>query len=403
MANQTGVRTTTQYTTETRNVRDVHDKIMLYDPSAAPLITLLNRVKRRKAVKTTHHEWFERDYCAQWTTSAAAASALTTATTLTVTDGTLFNAGSMFVAPKAVTSSSAPELMRVTAVTGNVLTIVRDVGGAGVDTIASGDSLRIVGSAHEENGALPTAMASVPSAHSTYLQIVRTTTNYSNTAIATNVYGAPGSDRDLQHYMDMVEHKKKLNSILLWGRASQDTTGGPSGYPIRTTMGLRSIISTNVTDASGMLTRKKFSTFARSAFRYGEKEKILLCSPLIKEAITAWGTNFLKVSPGEDTFGVNIMKVETAFGVFAMVNDWMLEDGVTGKNGFGSLAFSIDLDMITYLYLQNNGVNRDTKVELDVVKDGSDGKRDQIISESGFRIMLENRHAMLYDVTDYMQ
>ncbi|HET6456015.1 MAG TPA: DUF5309 family protein [Armatimonadota bacterium] len=403
MANQTGVRTTSQYATETRNVRDVHDKIMLYDPTVAPLITLLNRVKRRKAVKSTHHEWFERDYCAVWTTANGAATAATTDVTLTVTDGTLFNAGTLFVAPKAATSSTAPELMRVTVVLGNVLTIVRDVGGAGVDTITSGDSLRIVGSAHEENGPLPTAMASAPSPKSTYLQIIRTVTNYSNTAIATNVYGAPGSDRDLQHYMDMVEHKKKLNSILLWGRSSQDLTGGISGYPIRTTMGLRSVIATNITDAGGMLTRKKFANFARSAFRYGEKDKILLCAPLIKQAITEWGVNFLKVSPGEDKFGVNITKVETAFGNFAMVNDWTLEDGVTGKNGFGSLAFSIDLDMITYLYLNNNGMNRDTKVELDVVKDGVDGKKDQIITEGGFRIMLENRHAMLYNVTDYMQ
>lgn len=403
MANQTGVRLTSQFITETRNIRDVHDKIMYFDPSAAPLITLLNRVNRRKAIKSTHHEWLERDYCAQWTTAAAACAALTTATTLTVSDGTIFAAGYLFCAPKAVTSSVAPELMRVTLVTGNVLTIVRDVGGAGVDTIASGDALRLVGSAAEEDGALPDPVSSVPTPKSTYLQIVRTVTHYSNTAIATAVYGVPGSDRDHEHSLNMIEHKKKLNSILLWGRSSQALTGGPNSKPIRTTMGLRQAISTNISDAGGMLTRKKFANFARSAFRYGEKDKILLCAPIIKQAITEWGVNFLKVGPGQNKFGVNITSVETAFGNFAMVNDWMLEDGVASKNGFGGLAFSVDLDMITYLYLNNNGLNRDTHVELDVVKDGRDGKRDQIVTEGGFRIMLENRHAMLFGVTDYMQ
>jgi hypothetical protein len=80
----------------------------------------------------------------------------------------------------------------------------------------------------------------------------------------------------------------------------------------------------------------------------------------------------------------------------------MLEDGVSGKNGFGGLAFSIDLDELWYCFLKNNGVNRDTHVILDAIKDVDDGKTDEILTEFSFKVKLEKYHGMLYNVTDFM-
>jgi len=381
----------------------VYDQIMLYEPDVAPLITLLNRVKNRRPVKQTKYEWFEDDYVAQWTTAAATAGNHTTDTTLTVTDGTLFVAGDMFCHPRAVTSYVAPEICRVTVVSGNVLTLIRDVGSAGVDTITSGDALRLLGSAHEENGAIPSPKGTSKLPKYTYLQIEKTATSFSNTAIAVATYGTKGSDRDNEHIKAMVEQKRKLNSTLLWGRSSQDLTGGPNSNPIRTTMGLRQAISTNITDVGGILTRKKFEEFSRTSFRYGKKEKILLACPLLVSAINEWATNFLMVKPAEDHYGVSISEVQTGHGTFAMVKDWMLEDGVASKNGFAGVSFAVDLDEIEYLYLKNNGLNRDTHIELNAVQDGTDGKKDQIVTEYGFKISREKFHSMLYDMTDYMQ
>jgi len=403
MAQIIGTRTSKQAIDEVALIRQVDDRIADVEPNVAPLVTLINKLKRRQSVKSSRYEHFEQDYVARWAQNSSSAVANNAAsTTVTVVDGTIFVPGDMFVVPKIATSSAAPELVRVTVVAGNVLTVVRDVGTAGVDTIPANGALRLVGNTYEENGALPSAKTSGRVQKITYLQILRTVTDFSNTAIAQDTYGAPQGDRQREHRRKLIEHKEKINATLLWGRPSESLTGGPSSNPLRTATGLRSIISTNIVDAGGILTVKKFFEFARLSFRYGPEKKILLAAPKLKEAVNAWALSHLLVKPTDTKFGVGIQQVETPYGIFGLVLDWMLEDGISGQYGFSGLGFGVDLDQITYLYLNNNGLNRDTHVELDVVKAGADGKKDQILSECGFKIKLERNHSMLYNVTDYM-
>ena len=404
MANVQGTRTTSQQISDTALVRQVDDRIADVEPNTAVLVTLLNKLRKREAVKSPRVEWFERDYVPRWATMGSAATPNNASSTLvTVTDGTLFVPGDMFVVPKIVSSSAAPELCRVVSIGSNTLTVVRDVGSAGIDTIPANGALRIVGCAFEENSAFPTAKSTAKVPKLTYTQIFRTATDFSRTAASSEAYGAANGDRKLEHRYKLIEHKEKLNAALLWGRASEGLTAGPNSNPLRTTAGLRSIISTNIVDAGGTLTVKKFDEFARLAFRYGPKQKILVACPLLKGAITAWAASHLMVKPGEDHFGVNIMNVETAYGTWAVVLDYMLEAGVAGQYGFASLGFSVDLDQISYVYLNNNGINSDTHVELDAIKDGKDGFRDEILTEGGYKIKLEKNHGMLYNITDYMQ
>src|SRR5262249_41850254 len=170
-------------------------------------------------------EWFEDDYVARWATNSATSVVNNTnSTTVTVTDGTLFVPGDLFVVPKDITVAGvnlgAAEVVRVTAVSSNTLTVIRDVGGAGVDTIAANAPLRFTGNAYEEGGAIPTAKTTAPSKLTTYTQIFRTTCEFSRTAIAIQVYGAPSGDRVREHKKKLSEHKILLNSALLFGRAS---------------------------------------------------------------------------------------------------------------------------------------------------------------------------------------
>lgn len=404
MPNVLGQRTTYQADTETRIVRQVNDEIAMLEPDTAPLVTLLMRLKKRLPVKSARWEWFEDDYVARWGANGAATVANNTnSTTITVADGTIFVAGDLFVVPKDITitgvNPGAPEIIRVTSVNVNALTVIRDVGGAGVDTIAASAPLRLIGNAYEEGGAIPTAKTTAPTKKITYTQIFRTTCEFSKTAIATQVYGAPNGDRAREHKKKLKEHKILLNSALLFGRASENMTGGPTGKPIRTTMGLLSAITSNVTDAQGSLTRKAFEAFSRQAFRYGNNTKLLLAAPIVKSAINEWARDFLMVKPGETKYGVKIQQVETAHGTWLLTNDWMLES--SGNYGFGNMAFSVDVDQLKYLYLNNNGQNRDTKITEDKVQDGSDKIVDEILTEGGFAVMMERYHARLWNVTDY--
>ena len=56
----------------------------------------------------------------------------------------------MLVFPLGNSSSAAEEVARVTAINSNTLTITRNVGGAGADTITATGSIRIIGSAYQE-------------------------------------------------------------------------------------------------------------------------------------------------------------------------------------------------------------------------------------------------------------
>lgn len=401
MAQVAGVRDTRQsITAENTLERFVGDDIVLLEPNATPLITFLMKGlkgSRGKPCYSPRIEWLEDDYVARWATVDATTVA-TTGTSVGVVDGTMFVAGDLFVVPKAVTSSTAPEQVRVTAVSSNTLTVVR---GSNALPIPAGAGLRIIGSAAEEGGAVPTAKSTTKVTKTSYTQIFRTAMKIAKTSVATRQYGAPNGDRKFEQKKKLVEHKQKMNSQALWGVASEGLTAGPTSFPIRTTAGIISTISTNKVDGGGTLTKKLFESFARSAFRYGNSQKLLLCSALIKSAINDWGQSYLMVKPQEKVLGVDINRVETGHGTFLMARDWMLENGVSGQNGFGHMAVSVDVDECFYYYLSENGENRDTRLLEDVTKDGTDAYVDEYLTEGGFCFKFEKKHALLYDVVDY--
>lgn len=396
-----GQRTTQQARNESREVRRVDERIALLEPNIGPLITFLNRMDNRTPIYATKREWYEDDYAARWDQATAQVASNLSSTTVTVTDGTKFVPGQMVAVPKAATITAVPEVFRVTAIVGNVLTVVRAVGGVGLDTILANAPLRLIGTAKEEGSLIGVMKSTAPAVKSNYTQIFETVIDFTKTNVAIKQYGTAGSDREREINKKLKEHKIDMNGAFLWGVPSENMSGGPNGKPLRTMGGLNYFITSNITDAGGTLSWKTFNAFSRQAFRYGTAEKILMASPLIVEAINNWGHNFLQVKPGETKLGVRIQEIEMAHGTWMLVKDWMLEDGVAGQTGFGHVAFSLDMDEIEYSPLNNNGENRDTKLQRDVVKDGRDAYVDQILTECTMKVGMEKYHAKLINVTDY--
>lgn len=398
-----GQRTTSQANTESRIVREVGAEIGLLEPNEAPLITLFSKMNKRKSIPVQKSEWYEDDFSLRWAVNGAATvNANAASTTITVADGTLFVAGDQAVIPGPATSSTAPEVIRITTVVGNVLTVIRDIGTSGnLVTLNASGGLRIIGNAYEEGALPPTAKTTAPTLRSNFLQIFRHTIDFSKSGAAIKQYGVAGSERERQTKKKMLEHKIALNSALLFGKASQSFNGGPTSKPIGTTDGLFNVIQSNVTDGGGVLTQKTFEAFSRQAFRYGKRPKVLLAAPKIKSAINEWGKSYLQVRPTDTMWGVSVQRITTAHGEWMLVNDWMLEDGVAGQNGFASNALSLDMEEFTYRFLSNNGINRDTHLSQDIVKDGRDAFTDEVLTECGFDIKQEKWHARLFNVTDY--
>lgn len=402
MAQIVGQRTTSHaISTENRLVRNINETIAELEPNIAPMLTLTLKMGKRSKTITPVMEFLEEDYIARYAASAATVGNTTSANTIAVDDGGKFAVGDVFNVPKAIASSTAPEIVRVTTISGNTITVTRAFAGSTIDTIGNGAALRLIGSAHEEGGVLPNAKTGSPVTLTSYTQIFKRIIDFSNTLIASKQYGDGGSERKRQHKKALKEFKEQLNAALLWGKASQNLSGGENSKPLRTTMGLNSRISTNVVDAGGVLTPKLFMTFLEAACRYGSREKLLLSSSRVVQAVNAWAINHLNVTTSETVYGVKIQKIMSPFGVeFMLVNDWMLEDNVANQ-GFKGLAYVVDLECIEYKYLEGDGENRDTKLTENVVLDGADRKVDQILAEVGFIIGEEKKHAKLFNVTDY--
>lgn len=404
MAQIIAQRTTSQsITTENRLVRAIGEEIGLLEPQIAPMVTLIMRMKKRRKVTSPIWEFMEDDFRARWgRNSTTTIGNTTSANTITVLDGTIFAEGDLFMVPKAVTSSTAPEIVRVISISTNVLTVQRAAAGSTIDTINASDAFRLIGMANEEGGTLPRPRVTSPVTYTTYTAIWKTVIDFSNTQIASKLYGSQAEgERKRQHKKQLQEHKETMNAALLWSSASQALTGGPNSKPIRTTMGVNSRITTNVTDGGGMLTETLFDAWARQAFRYGKSEKILLASPIMCSAINAWAKRHLLVKPAEKVYGVNIQEVQTAHGVWLLVRDWGFESAPAGSNGLNGISFSLDIDQLEYIWLSDNGENRDTKIMQDVVQDGADRKVDQILTEGGFVVGQEKYHSKLFNVTNY--
>lgn len=155
MAAVTVARSVDQAINEGVLIRDVSQEMVLLEPDTSPLYVMTNNAKRKKPSISPRFEWIEDAEVSYWDFGAEGSDKSSSATTLTVNDGTLFATNDLILIPKANSSSAAEEVALVTANSSNILTLTRGVGGSGADTIPATGSIRILGSAFTENSSIP--------------------------------------------------------------------------------------------------------------------------------------------------------------------------------------------------------------------------------------------------------
>lgn len=399
----TVARSFNQFVTDTTNVRDVSEQMVLLEPDAAPLFVLTNAAKRKQPTIGPRFEWVEDTEVSLWGQSSATTDWTSAATNILVADGTLFGVGDIVAVPKAQSSSSAPEVFLVTAVATNTLTVTRGVGSSGADTLPATGSLRILASAFKEDDNIGAQRYTAKTVQISYAQIFKTPVKVTHTAASTKQYGAPQGERKLQLVKALIRHRSEIEAAGLWSRASE-TLATPSSRWM--TMGLLPRIATNKTDANTTATITTWNSFSETAFRYGEKQKLLLCAPKVISALNFYSQNKLLTRVGDTVFGVKIARFEMALGEFMLANDYRLgtaDVGFPGGNSFATHAYSIDLPSVAIRYLQGGGDNLigDTKLFENVLPDGSTTRTDEYRSQLGWEIRHERKHAWIFDLSAY--
>jgi|SRR5690242_14257981 len=379
----------------------VGEKDVLRNPNLTPLLTVTTKIgNRRKPAPSTRVEWIEDDYVGHWgQVSNGTTDYSSVATSIAVVDGTFFAIGDTVAVPKANSSSAAEEIIRVTNVVGNTLTVTRGIGGAGADTIGATADLRILASAYAEGAAFGTVRSTSKSVQISYTQIFRRPVTITKSDVAQARFGPP-NERLFQRRKALEEHRKEIESAGLWSRPSEAlATPGT----IRTTMGIKSRLVTNVYNANTTLTESGMEAFAESSFSkyYQGTEKLLVAAQRVISGFDFFSLGHLRTEPGEMVAGVKVKRYNTSHGDFLIIRDLLLENSPNSALGWGDEAYGLDMDSIEFAPLVGNGENRDTQLLENVVKDGSDKYSDEYLTEGAWVIRHEARHSRLYNMSAY--
>ena len=218
-------------------VEDVSDVISLVSPFETPLLDLLGDAKA--AATSTVHEWLEdtllpnTDSVNQTTFTPNA----TDATAITVANGSRFRIGDQ-VRPEGIR-----EVMLVTAIAGNVLTVVRRYGGTTGGALTNGVKLYILGNAAIEGDDRPAVRFTDRTRKRNYTQIFTAGLEVSGSMMAAKAHGV-ADELDYQKQERLRELLRDLENVVINGVAP--TTAQQGSSSVRRTMnGIIPFIATN--------------------------------------------------------------------------------------------------------------------------------------------------------------
>jgi hypothetical protein len=225
-----------------------------------------------------------------------------------------------------------------------------------------------------------------------YAQIQRDPFGFTNTLVASKLYGGPEPANEAKK--KLIEHKRQLENTMFWGVRDLNTSGGaPIGY----CGGLYQYVTSNVTSGVGTLTESVFETFLRKAFRYGSQNKVMFCSPLVASALSSFPQSKLAPpAPSIDTYGVSLSKYQSASGATVQImvkRDWY--DFQSTGNQYGGIGVVVDMEDVTMRPL------RDTVLKPDRQANDEDSVKQEYLTEWSLEIGLEKKHAIISGITGY--
>ena len=120
-----------------------------------------------------------------------------------------------------------------------------------------------------------------------------------------------------------------------------------------------------------------------------------MAAPLVKEGMDYWAANKQFTRAEDKVFGVSLKRFVTSNGNWLIANNYNMDSGVADE------AIGIDLPSVEYCPLVNNGQNLDTRLYADYDPTNPKLLKDLILTQAGWRIWHQARHARLYDLGNF--
>lgn len=219
-------------------MEDVSDVIGLVSPFETALLDHLGDAKR--PAMSTVHEWLEDTLLPNTDTvnQTSFTPNATDATAITVSNGGRFRVGDQ------VRPDGSREVMLVTAISGNVLTVVRRYGGTAGAALANAQRLLVLGNAALEGDDRPATQFTSRSRRRNYTQIFAASVEVSGSMQAARQHGIQ-DEVDYQKQERLRELLRDLENCVINGVAPSATQQGSSSVR-RTMNGIIPSITTNV-------------------------------------------------------------------------------------------------------------------------------------------------------------
>jgi hypothetical protein len=301
---------------------DVGDIVGIVSPYETPLLAHLGDPQR--TATATVHQWLEDQLLPNTDVidDASIASA-TGETSFDVANGNRFRVGDQ------VQAQGSAEVMFVTGVSSNTLTVTRGYGGTTAEAIADEQVLQILGNAALEGDDAPAARFTNRVRQSNYTQIFTAGVEVSGSQLAAK-QAAVADEMDYQKQERLRELVRDLENSVINGVAPASDPQGSASVR-RSMRGIIPSIQTNIDDAgAASLTEDRLNSVMRSIWEQsnGGVDTILV-GGYQKRAIN----NFIASSRGYDDkstrFRDMVSVYESDFGVCRVVlSRWVPTDSV---------------------------------------------------------------------------
>ncbi len=216
---------------------DVSDIIGIVSPHETPLLDHLG--DPRRVARSTMHEWLEDELLPNTgrINQASFSPSPSTATSITVDDGGVFRVGDQ------VRPDELREILFVTEVDGNTLTVIRGYGGTTPDDLADDMELHVIGNAALEGADAGEVRFTNRARRTNWTQIFAATVEVSGSQLAADSIGIE-DELDYQKQERMRELLRDLENCVINGVAPTSNPQGSSTVR-RTMKGILAQIQTN--------------------------------------------------------------------------------------------------------------------------------------------------------------
>lgn len=384
----TGSRLTTVGISSARRRIEMMDQIFQYDANATPTLAILSKRAPQAVSGSPKFQHLEDQPLPVKTTFSTGYNA--TATSITVASGTgaYFRVGDLVLFPTAASQAAPGEVVLVTAVSTDTLTVTRNYNGDQTNggSVSSGDNLQIIGNVNAEFAGARAIKTTTEATQTNYTQIIRTPFAVSNTLAASSLYG--GNDMTYQRQKMATQHALECDRTVMFSKAYENTSTAT-----RATGGFISLVTTNVVNANGTLTWPTIESLFEKVFRYGSPNKLFVVSRRIASQLDLIAEGRIVTNTGETAYGVNIGRLQSTHGsVMTAVYDQFTDDWA----GYGVV---IDLENVRLRYMSKNGENRLGLLRTNIQANDADGEEDEYLSEIGLQLMLESAHGVIKGVS----